>query len=51
VTQPFITGVLRYPFEVPAPWLGSFSSKALAEDEADRYALECLTPVREDLAE
>jgi hypothetical protein len=36
-------------------WLGGFTTKALtelraAEVEADRYALECLTAVREDLA-
>jgi hypothetical protein len=36
-------------------WLGGFSSRALAElraaeAEADRYALECLTAVREDVA-
>jgi hypothetical protein len=37
-------------------WLGGFTTKALeelraAEAEADRYALECLTAVREDVAE
>jgi hypothetical protein len=36
-------------------WLGGISTKALAElraaeAEADRYALECLTAIREDLA-
>lgn len=36
-------------------WLGGFTRKALddlraAESEADRYVLECLTAVREDLA-
>jgi hypothetical protein len=37
-------------------WLGGFTTKALeelraAEVEADRYALECLTALREDVAE